>query len=79
MSLSLCTRPEFDLKEFVMAKKNWVALAFPLTLAACADPFEKCVAAKQEAFRKANPKANYAALANANEKFREDCKSSTRQ
>jgi len=62
-----------------MAKKNWVALAFTLTLTACADPFEKCVAAKQEAFRKANPKATYAGLANANEKFREDCKSSTRQ
>lgn len=61
-----------------MAKINGVVIAFLLTLAGCADPFEKCVAAKQEAFRKANPKANYAALANANEKFREDCKSSSR-
>lgn len=61
-----------------MAKKNWMVLAFALALTACADPFEKCVAAKQEAFRKANPKANYAALSDANERFRKDCKSSAR-
>jgi hypothetical protein len=29
-----------------MAKKNGIALAFLLALTACADPFEKCIAAK---------------------------------
>jgi hypothetical protein len=62
-----------------MARKNWILSVFAFALASCADPFDKCVATKQEAFRKANPKANYAVLANANEKIREDCKSSTRR
>lgn len=61
-----------------MAKKNVVVLAFALALNACSDSFDKCVAAKQEAFRKANPKASYAVSSEANERFRKDCKSSTR-
>jgi hypothetical protein len=60
----------------------WFTLFAPaavLLLAACADPVEKCVAKKQEAFRKANPKADYAVGSTANEKFREECKASARR
>ena len=61
-----------------MAANNLMVLVFALALTACSNPFEKCVDAKQEAFNKANPKASYAVLSNANEKFRKDCPSSAR-
>lgn len=62
-----------------MSNMNWLALISSLFLTACGDPHEECVVAKQEAFRKANPKASYAVLATANEKFRENCKSSAQR
>lgn len=62
--------------------KKCLTLLPPLAavlLAACVDPVEQCVAKKQEAFRKANPKADYAVGSTANEKFRADCRASHRQ
>lgn len=61
-----------------MAANNWMVLVFALALTACSDPFQKCVDAKQEAFSKANPKASYAVLSTANERFRKECPSSAR-
>ncbi|MBM3363488.1 MAG: hypothetical protein ACKOCZ_09840 [Betaproteobacteria bacterium] len=55
-----------------------LAPAAVLFLVACVDPVEKCVTKKQEAFRKANPKADYAVGSTANEKFRAECKASLR-
>ncbi len=62
--------------------KRWLTLLPPaavLLLTACVDPVEKCVAKKQEAFRKANPKADYAVGSTANEKFRAECRASHRR
>ena len=56
-----------------------LSLAAVLLVTACVDPVEKCVAKKQEAFRKANPKADYAVGSTANEKFRAECKASHRR
>lgn len=48
-------------------------------LSGCFSAIEECVAKKQETYRKANPKASYAAATAANEKIRADCEASNRR
>ncbi len=56
-----------------------VTLLSALALSACMNPIEKCVEKKQQAYRKANPNANYGQGATANEKFRLECQGSASQ
>jgi hypothetical protein len=42
-------------------------------LMGCTNPVEDCVDKKQDAWREANPKADYAKASSANERFREQC------
>ena len=52
-----------------------VVLLSSLIVLGCSDPYEECVARKQDAWRDSNPKADYAKSSTANERFRKECES----
>lgn len=52
---------------------KYLILFISLTLVACTDPVEECVAKKQDSWRKSNPNADYAKSSTANERFRKEC------
>ena len=52
---------------------KFTVLFVVLILAGCSDPYEDCVARKQDSWRKSNPNADYAKSSTANERFRREC------
>lgn len=50
-----------------------IVLFIALVFAGCSNPYEECVARKQESWRKSNPTADYAKSSTANERFRREC------
>lgn len=53
---------------------KYMLLLVVLITTGCSDPYEDCVAKKQESWRQSNPNSDYAKSSTANEKFRKDCK-----
>ena len=55
---------------------KFLVLLSVLAILGCSkDPYEACVARKQDAWRDSNPKADYAKSSTANERFRKECES----
>lgn len=52
---------------------KFIVLFVIFLFAGCSNPYEECVAKKQESWRKSNPNADYAKSSTANEKFRKEC------
>lgn len=52
---------------------KFIVLFVIVLFAGCSNPYEECVAKKQESWRKSNPNADYAKSSTANEKFRKEC------
>lgn len=52
---------------------KFIVLFVLFLFAGCSNPYEECVAKKQESWRKSNPTADYAKSSTANEKFRKEC------
>jgi hypothetical protein len=54
---------------------KYVVCVVLLGFMGCSDPYEDCVAKKQESWRQSNPNADYAKSSTANERFRKECTS----
>lgn len=52
---------------------KYIVLCAVLIIMGCSNPYEDCIAKKQESWRKQNPKANYGKASTENERFRSEC------